>query len=96
MSRQQPTTSSPEPKISSTWSLKNKPTMPTGIIDTMMFNTYFVSAFNSHLNSPFSIQSISLHRITMVDRTVATCTATVNIRLSAPSFMPNSAWPIAR
>ena len=84
----QPTMSSPLPKISSTLSLKQKPTMPMGIIDTRMLRKYLVSSFILNLNSPFRIQSISLHRITNVLNTVATCTSTVNVRLSAPSI-PN-------
>ena len=60
-----------------------------------MLRKYFVSAFISNLKSPFSIQSISFHSITSVLSTVATCTMTVNVRLSSPCT-PKSAEPIAR
>ena len=91
----QPTMRSPEPNISSTVSLKNTPTMPTGIIEMRILRKYFVSSFILNLNTPFTIQSISFHSITRVLSTVATCTITVNARLSSP-FTPKSVALIAR
>ena len=41
-----PTISRPEPKISSTVSLKQNPTMPTGIIEIRMLMAYLVPSFS--------------------------------------------------
>ena len=90
-----PTMSRPDPNTSSTLSLKNTPTTPTGIIDTTMLRKYFVSSFILNLNRPFKIQSISFHSTTSVLSTVATCTKTVNARLSSP-FTPKRYEPMAR
>ena len=97
--KQQPTTNRLL-NVSSTASLKNTPTIPTGIIETMMAKAYRCWLFSlsrillSELagakeNNPLNIQVISLCSMTIVLSTVATCNNTVNGNIVSGSYMPN-------
>ena len=90
-----PTKSKLPVKSASNWSLKRKPTMATGIIETIILRMYSVSQFHRKAKSPRISCQISLQRATIVLRTVAPCSATVKVRLSSP-LIPNSTLPNSR
>ena len=58
--------------MASTWSLKNNPTIITGMMESKIFDTYSFSAFHFKLKKvPLKRFSISFQSITMVLNTVA-------------------------
>ena len=98
MRRQMPTMSKPEPKTSSTLSLKNRPTIITGIMEMRILKTYFVPSFRLQYlrhdclaNRSLKIHTISFHRMTKVLSTVATWSKTVKARFDSPSSRPKRA-----
>jgi len=83
------------PKKSSTLSLNNSPTNPTGIIESKSFETIFVSSFHLKANNPLNKPKISVHKTIIVLNTVAICTKMAKARFSSPD-MPKKVPAMAK